>query len=112
MLRFDSLLFFFFFFNGTAPTEIYPLSLHGALPICDRQEWSTSPARADFAARIVSVGLIGVLPRSEEHTSELQSPCNLIFPLLSVKNETHVIRTPSHRMGDSDWPVDYSFSVT
>ena len=33
---------------------------------CDRQEWSTSPTRADFAARIVSVGLIGVLPTAAD----------------------------------------------
>ena len=33
---------------------------------CDRQEWSTSPTRDDFAARIVSVGLIGVLPTAAD----------------------------------------------
>src|SRR5205807_9712014 len=72
-----------FFFNATATTEIYTLSLHDALPISSRvffrkpmQSRTTSPARA---ARSAS--------RSEEHTSELQSPCNLVCRLLLEKKK-------------------------
>src|SRR3990172_7077841 len=69
-----------FFFNDTATTEIYPLSLHAALPIyprtgttdrgehdsCKRREWQPGP---------------GSDRRSEEHTSELQSRLHLVCPL-------------------------------
>src|SRR6478735_12243027 len=75
----------FFFFNHTAPTEIYTLSLHDALPICIRQSLRTrSRCRARSAtsrsARVTS-------SRSEEHTSELQSPCNLVCRLLLEKKK-------------------------
>src|SRR3989454_8160767 len=76
--------YFFFFFNDTATTEIYTLSLHDALPIslelgchgCLSCVMSCPRGRADR--------------RSEEHTSELQSPCNLVCRLLleKKKNET------------------------
>src|SRR5256885_12102512 len=94
----------FFFFNDTATTEIYTLSLHDALPIC-----------SDPAASVVGTGshidaipnagrydgVVGVLGgleamralrqsgfrRSEEHTSELQSPCNLVCRLLLEKKK-------------------------
>src|SRR5712675_3790364 len=72
---------FFFFFNDTATTEIYTLSLHDALPIscaasrCARTppiSWSISPRS-----------------RSEEHTSELQSRLHLVCRLLlEKKNNT------------------------
>src|SRR5215467_16247651 len=67
---------FFFFFNDTATTEIYTLSLHDALPISKaicllRRPWTTSPSTWRS--------------RSEEHTSELQSPCNLVCRLLLEK---------------------------
>src|SRR3990167_6853087 len=69
----------FFFFNDTAPTEIYPLSLHDALPIC-----RPSPPHLRAASRAGSRPASGRAPgrgRSEEHTSELQSQSNLLFPL-------------------------------
>src|SRR5574341_910257 len=64
-----------FFFNDTATTEIYTLSLHDALPIwcaagC-RSAWRPVPSAYPPA-------------RSEEHTSELQSPTNLVCRLLLV----------------------------
>src|SRR5215475_16231193 len=70
--------FFFFFFNDTATTEIYTLSLHDALPI------STGcwPSR-----RCISRALAGLWPRSEEHTSELQSRENLVCRLLLEKKK-------------------------
>src|SRR6266446_10921159 len=68
----------FFFFNDTATTEIYTLSLHDALPISSTPTiWyvSSSP----FQCRMRT--------RSEEHTSELQSPCNLVCRLLLEKKK-------------------------
>src|SRR5256885_5698569 len=81
--------FLFFFFNDTATTEIYTLSLHDALPICALQraarqgahDASLRPGGVAFGARRVG-GL-----RSEEHTSELQSPCNLVCRLLLEKKK-------------------------
>src|SRR3989454_5204944 len=97
----------FFFFNDTATTEIYTLSLHDALPI--------SPARRDTRSRAPGRHATGntmctravlrgsgrcarpaktgprtrarTRPRSEEHTSELQSPCNLVCRLLLEKKK-------------------------
>src|SRR5574344_3092036 len=69
--------FFFFFFNDTATTEIYTLSLHDALPI-----WQPHcPARP-----AVLYGCCN-RPRSEEHTSELQSPDHLVCRLLLEKKK-------------------------
>src|SRR6266566_9384032 len=67
-----------FFFNDTATTEIYTLSLHDALPI------SPETAEAFARARVLGANL-GDPVRSEEHTSELQSPCNLVCRLLLEK---------------------------
>src|SRR4051794_41933189 len=87
---FSSLLFlassfFFFFFNDTATTEIYTLSLHDALPISASRQRSTSST---------APGLLGSTrhsadrrPRSEEHTSELQSPVHLVCRLLLEKKK-------------------------
>src|SRR6201995_4153865 len=69
-----------FFFNDTATTEIYTLSLHDALPISSPSRWrSRSPSPP--AARAVSSGWATCRCRSEEHTSELQSLTNLVCPL-------------------------------
>src|SRR6266404_9157097 len=75
--------FFFFFFNDTATTEIYTLSLHDALPIfalCRFTEDRTTPVRSPDFAR-----------RSEEHTSELQSLAYLVCRLLLEKKKTLAI---------------------
>src|SRR5256886_13720379 len=96
----------FFFFNDTATTEIYTLSLHDALPIsptnfqimvnfaellhigdlrlCTRAQWEirqmVAKMRAELMRRV----------RSEEHTSELQSQSNLVCRLLlEKKNVDH-----------------------
>src|SRR5215467_11208028 len=73
----------FFFFNDTATTEIYTLSLHDALPISRR---ASRPAAGSRRRRPTSCSS-GCWPgeRSEEHTSELQSPCNLVCRLLLEK---------------------------
>src|ERR1039457_7720238 len=68
-----------FFFNDTATTEIYTLSLHDALPI-----WWTWPRAAPTEPRTSGATTFPI--RSEEHTSELQSPCNLVCRLLLEKN--------------------------
>src|SRR5256885_6609241 len=109
-------VFFFFFFNDPPPTEIYPLSLHDALPISPGRPYLTRhAARGPVAAvplaqsgrhldarwRRRSVQLRAPLlrlsrpqsrrsklpQRSEEHTSELQSPCNLVCRLLLEKKK-------------------------
>src|SRR6266446_10699351 len=76
--------FFFFFFNDTATTEIYTLSLHDALPIS-----AHLGAQDDLVVsqrRAIGQGHNRV-HRSEEHTSELQSPCNLVCRLLLEKKK-------------------------
>src|SRR5438876_4719803 len=73
----------FFFFNDTATTEIYTLSLHDALPISCRQHLpspSGSPRRPRRRPPQPR--------RSEEHTSELQSPVHLVCRLLLEKKKT------------------------
>src|SRR5215467_16261050 len=76
------LILLFFFFNDTATTEIYTLSLHDALPIrsrprCCSRSGSGAPSRCST--------------RSEEHTSELQSPCNLVCRLLLEKKKNFIM---------------------
>src|SRR3972149_12025769 len=73
---------FFFFFNDTATTEIYTLSLHDALPI------SPFAFRCSIAVLTCSGVTVGK-GRSEEHTSELQSQSNLVCRLLLEKTKTN-----------------------
>src|SRR2546426_1924783 len=75
------LSFFFFFFNDTATTEIYTLSLHDALPILPIPEPLAEILGYHF------VRFPAGPARSEEHTSELQSPCNLVCRLLLEKKK-------------------------
>src|SRR2546427_2921979 len=74
----------FFFFNDTATTEIYTLSLHDALPI-------SADAVADGlragGAEAVAFPVADGGERSEEHTSELQSQSNLVCRLLLEKKK-------------------------
>src|SRR3712207_7403497 len=102
-------MFFFFFFNDTATTEIYTLSLHDALPISvdgwvvlaerrgpglerGRRPQSDRGGRVDaVVGGHRAVGLLDddpVAPRSEEHTSELQSRQYLVCRLLLEKKKT------------------------
>src|SRR6266511_5205222 len=77
-----SLELFFFFFNDTATTEIYTLSLHDALPISTRScltcPWSSKTGNSTNEWR------------SEEHTSELQSRENLVCRLLLEKKKKNI----------------------
>src|SRR3712207_7706593 len=86
-------VFFIFFFNDTATTEIYTLSLHDALPICR----CTATRRTGRGTRTRSTGSpTSWRPssaRSEEHTSELQSRQYLVCRLLLEKkkqNNLHI----------------------
>src|SRR6266511_4007872 len=73
-----SLYYLFFFFNDTATTEIYTLSLHDALPIYTSLKWVTRR----WGSQSRRPG-----NRSEEHTSELQSRENLVCRLLLEKKK-------------------------
>src|SRR2546430_17514196 len=93
-------VFLYFFFNDTATTEIYTLSLHDALPISptrlaaltkpkDPRRWKNQSVRCPVRnEQIQDRTLAGCPPlyrsdrRSEEHTSELQSQSNLVCRLL------------------------------
>src|SRR5256885_10028062 len=89
--------FFFFFFNDTATTEIYTLSLHDALPISHRRADRRGPSEDLFQGRVrKSRARYTGLPRSEEHTSELQSPCNLVCRLLLEKKKKTSPKLISH----------------
>src|SRR3712207_7456780 len=99
---------FVFFFNDTATTEIYTLSLHDALPICDavdqrppgplvRAERDVEQPQDRPEGRDLGAGghergdrRRGALVRSEEHTSELQSRQYLVCRLLLEKKKQHV----------------------
>src|SRR5258707_13201287 len=77
--------FLFFFFNDTATTEIYTLSLHDALPIYFTKVFGVQPiVGRGFTA---SDAKKGAAPRSEEHTSELQSRQYLVCRLLLEKKK-------------------------
>src|SRR5438270_11910640 len=83
---------FFFFFNDTATTEIYTLSLHDALPIFAsfrRRKSSTSTSTLILSCRGTRQGRRKRSRRSEEHTSELQSQSNLVCRLLLEKKKTN-----------------------
>src|SRR5262249_56614428 len=91
------------FFNDTAPPEIYTLSLHDALPIFPMhllaEMGDVGAGRQGHAVRGIERGAAAHPPRSEEHTSELQSLTNLVCRLLLEKkkkklNDSHL--TSSH----------------
>src|SRR6266581_928025 len=78
-----ALSIFFFFFNDTATTEIYTLSLHDALPI-------SSGCGVGICCTMRRVPTPAWM-RSEEHTSELQSPVHLVCRLLLEKKKKNKI---------------------
>src|SRR2546430_12572941 len=92
---------YIFFFNDTATTEIYTLSLHDALPIfrhgggagrgVGRVQAAVQRALADRPSWLphAQPGAQRAASRSEEHTSELQSQSNLVCRLLLVKNKQY-----------------------
>src|SRR2546427_4645266 len=90
-----SFISFFFFFNDTATTEIYTLSLHDALPISVQGVLSFVDNQVDTKTGTVLLkarfqnrdGNLWPGERSEEHTSELQSQSNLVCRLLLEKKK-------------------------
>src|SRR5258708_10544728 len=97
----------FFFFNDTATTEIYTLSLHDALPICIEtlggvmtkliEKNTTIPKTEKQTFSTADDNQTAVTVRSEEHTSELQSPDHLVCRLLLDKKKSvpaPQVRTP------------------
>src|SRR2546430_10344143 len=86
-----STISFFFFFNDTATTEIYTLSLHDALPIfeSDRLQLHGRRGSGDLhtSASVARSDSRRADRRSEEHTSELQSQSNLVCRLLLEKKK-------------------------
>src|SRR5690242_21714883 len=85
---------FLFFFHDTATTEIYTLSLHDALPICD--DWPGFFLSFRLEPQLnragLSLGFSSLEKRSEEHTSELQSHVNLVCRLLLEKKKRIMTR--------------------
>src|SRR2546430_17106738 len=91
-----------FFFNDTATTEIYTLSLHDALPISERRQHVllvldtgrlltadiAGVSRLDYVVQAaLELAYAAAQHRSEEHTSELQSQSNLVCRLLLEKKK-------------------------
>src|SRR5258707_2746833 len=84
-----------FFFNDTATTEIYTLSLHDALPILGGYpEWLDYCEDLVFDLAPQNAGHRFGFARSEEHTSELQSRQYLVCRLLLEKKKTHAVKHP------------------
>src|SRR4051794_41242285 len=93
----------FFFFNDTATTEIYTLSLHDALPISESMKddffvagdggAQPQPAPRLLLSNWAATTVLFLAARSEEHTSELQSPVHLVCRLLLEKKK-HKSRSP------------------
>src|SRR2546429_5450867 len=103
-------LFLFFFFNDTAPTEISTLPLHDALPISRLAPDPLGavelvvptlvvepPLNPQPLVEQVDPGDIDRLPRSEEHTSELQSRLHLVCRLLLEKKKTQHTHTARYQ---------------
>src|SRR2546422_1224489 len=103
--------FVFFFFNDTATTEIYTLSLHDALPILGASGYDAEPGKVglkclagldlalqvynqvtfeEFLVRNALKQASQQLLRSEEHTSELQSRLHLVCRLLLEKKKKNI----------------------
>src|SRR4030066_915789 len=75
----------FFFFNDTATTEIYTLSLHDALPISNASNIVSLDEK--FVKKALTIVETRMSDRSEEHTSELQSHLTLVCRLLPEKKK-------------------------
>src|SRR5690348_17686313 len=107
-------LYFFFFFNDTATTEIYTLSLHDALPIFMYTSCTHNVHTLCAQNMIQYIPIIcnknlptfrfSYLFRSEEHTSELQSPVHLVCRLLLEKKKKK-IKKPQHNNYTTPYPI-------
>src|SRR3712207_8697376 len=104
---------FIFFFNDTATTEIYTLSLHDALPISRRTGSTRTPSAARSprspASSRCTTCTCGRSPRgsprrSEEHTSELQSRQYLVCRLLLEKKKRQNHNSKNHTISLHSFP--------
>src|SRR5260221_10517194 len=101
--------FFFFFFNDTATTEIYTLSLHDALPICQpgracapapggaghhRHLRDRKSTRLNSSHTVISYAVFCL--KKKEHTSELQSHSDLVCRLLLEKKKKTTVEKRRH----------------
>src|SRR2546429_4459158 len=94
----------FFFFNDTATTEIYTLSLHDALPILTRKAAPTLKSPGAFHSRRGGQRWRTPESRSEEHTSELQSRLHLVCRLLLEKKKKQYTKNKSqHTLNFHAW---------
>src|SRR3989440_824557 len=91
-------MFVFFFFNDTATTEIYTLSLHDALPIC-MLLGNYNGIPADPVTPLRGIREAVAPRRSEEHTSELQSRSDLVCRLLLEKKKEPIQRNRQYPHG-------------
>src|SRR2546421_11230967 len=97
-----STMFIFFFFNDTATTEIYTLSLHDALPISAIAGMESKNEKRAAVSRVSPANSPAIIvERSEEHTSELQSRSDLVCRLLLEKKKRndhqHVLQAMYNR---------------
>ena len=107
----------FFFFNDTATTEIYTLSLHDALPISKmllRAKRATADLyyvkdnnRNNITLIISCLVMCILLTRSEEHTSELQSPVPISYAVFCLKKKKH---HPIHTVSKST--IQYLYFIS
>src|SRR2546422_7396256 len=104
-----------FFFNDTATTEIYTLSLHDALPISILFKFRDTPGAqlrttTQYDQVLFAASPTGASARSEEHTSELQSRLHLVCRLLLEKKKKNIqhnaINDTRHRHRISIGPLD------
>ena len=109
----------YFFFNDTATTEIYTLSLHDALPICSDnrvQELSKITRSLKGLARELNVPIISLsqLSRSEEHTSELQSPVPISYAVFCLKKKKKIHTFPwfCHKLHNSILILTPTLTIT
>src|SRR2546430_17367506 len=93
----SSLFFFFFFFNDTATTEIYTLSLHDALPICERLATAYEECRQIIARGIDQVEREFGVDRKSTRLNSSHSQISYAVFCLKKKKKTTTKRTDRHR---------------
>src|SRR5690242_21617243 len=105
---------FFFFFNDTATTEIYTLSLHDALPILHVARELQGKIRFASSVEFRRPAGINAPSEMEEHTSELQSHVNLVCRLLleKKKKKNNTISNITYELYDFTCSIHTIFSPT
>src|SRR2546430_8257067 len=93
-------MFFFFFFNDTATTEIYTLSLHDALPILFYSEYSVPPEQIYILINAISLNLI-LLGKNSKYFGD-QFMCEIIL------SHSIVLDRKSTRLNSSHSQISYA----